>query len=648
MFSYICSFVNFLFLAQEKWNPFDAVNISLRNLLHKHPGYFLIVPEIAIIFGALIVFMLATFLNPKNDEKKLGSVDLIGLSLLGSSIFIRLSQVLLNFSPMLAWITGIVLFFILLVLFKKKYKIPYIGALTYGSISALFAVHLLNFADLPANDPKPWTFGALIGFIVWYISRFIKQKDWVPSLALFWQLFSISTTFLIIHETSRHFSIELGRYWGGLETFDPFSIFWELTIDIITIFVILLAWNHPELKKNRGEFFALLMIAGASLMFMVASSDLVAIYLMTEFSSICLYLLVGFARSGKKSPEAILKYFLVGVFSGVLILFSGMLFYGLTGTTNLYDINFLLSVGHPYKGLIGIAMAVMIAGMGYKIAIAPFHQWFPDAVEGSPAPVSGYIALAPKVAGLCVWMRLFLLGLAPITDIWIDLLIILSMLSMTIGNLSALKQKNVKRMLAYSSIAHVGFVMMAVVAAGVLPGELSSFHSQGFQSAMFYMFCYVFMNAGAFGVVSFLENKGIEPTLDGFRGLSKKEPILAALMVIFLASLAGIPPTAGAWAKWTVFIAAMETTTLLPLVIVAGVNTVIALYYYFAVAREMYLQDNKEKSSVVPNAGIAKSIPIAATLIITAVTTLVIGFYPAEAWKLAAHSDIIFIKVGLM
>ena len=136
---------------------------------------------------------------------------------------------------------------------------------------------VLNFADLPANDPKPWTFGALIGFIVWYISRFIKQKDWVPSLALFWQIFSISTTFLIIHETSRHFSIELGRYWGGLETFDPFSIFWELTIDIITIFVILLAWNHPELKRNRGEFFALLMIAGASLMFMVASSDLVAI-----------------------------------------------------------------------------------------------------------------------------------------------------------------------------------------------------------------------------------------------------------------------------------------------------------------------------------------------------------------------------------
>ncbi len=147
MLSYICSFVNFLFLAQEKWNPFDAVNISLRNLLHKHPGYFLIVPEIAIIFGALIVFMLATFLNPKNDEKKLVSVDLIGLSLLGSSIFIRLSQVLLNLSPMIAWIIGIILFFVLLVLCRKKYKIPYIGALTYGAISALFAVHLLNFAS---------------------------------------------------------------------------------------------------------------------------------------------------------------------------------------------------------------------------------------------------------------------------------------------------------------------------------------------------------------------------------------------------------------------------------------------------------------------------------------------------------------------
>jgi len=162
------------------------------------------------------------------------------------------------------------------------------------------------------------------------------------------------------------------------------------------------------------------------------------------------------------------------------------------------------------------------------------------------------------------------------------------------------------------------------------------------------MFCYVFMNAGAFGVLSYLENKGIKPTLDGFRGLSRKEPIIAALMVIFLASLAGIPPTAGAWAKWTVFIAAMETQKLLPLVIVAGINTVIALYYYFAVAREMYLQDVKEESNVVPNSGLASSIPIAATLIIAAITTVIIGIYPDEAWKLAAHSDIIFIKVGLM
>ncbi|MBC8514749.1 NADH-quinone oxidoreductase subunit N [bacterium] len=630
-------------------NPLVALDQALQFLLHKHQGYFLLVPEIAVAVGALLVLGMAIVLKKKGGEgnRLLPSWDATGVGGFGGVIAASIGISMgLPKGGTWAWVLGFLVFGILFAFLTKqkgsRLSLPKWGASGLGLLMALPAAQILNFADLPWGDPKPWVLGGFVFAMFFGLGRVAKERHWIPSLALFFQLFSIATTFAIIRLTSRHFTWNLGQFWGGMETFDPFSIFWELTIDIIVIFTILLAWDHPKLRKNRGEFFALLMIAGVSLMFMVASSDLLAIYVMTEFSSITLYLLVGFSREGARSGEAMLKYFLVGVFSGILILLAGALFYGLLGTTNLYDIYWLLDKGHPNEGLIGLALAVMVAGLGYKIAVAPFHQWFPDAVEGSPAPVGVFLALAPKVAGFCVWMRIFLLGLAPMTMHWTGILAGLAAITMTVGNLSALHQKNVKRMLAFSSIAHVGFVLMAIVAAAVAPG-ITPFHSLGFQAALFYLFCYIFMNVGAFGVVSYLESKGIPPTLQGFRGLWRREAGMALLMLICLASLAGIPPTAGAWAKWSVFMAALETPQLVWLVAVGGLNTVIALYYYFKVAREMFLKQPEESGEPAQLKGVVFTWTGVA---FATFFTLFVGLAPSVFFRLAAHSEILFFIPG--
>lgn len=653
---------------------------TLNHLVGEHPAYFLLVPELVVGAGALIVFLLSTFLRPERDDTSMEpgrarlislGVGLAGVAFLGwaefpgpergwvywafvGGFFALLTMIdaawqRRNWRLAGAWAVGLFGLFLgavrtpwqgsvvdlggwtapaALVLILAGYLannrlIPARFRFAAGS-ALLFAFLLAPWGGSPALDPGETVLYVSLVFpmaLTWILLRFVSQRHWIPAMALTFQIISIATTFTIIHLTSRFFTWQLGQYWGGMETFDPFSIFWEMCIDLIAILAILMAWNHPKIRENRGEFFALLMLAAMALMFMVASSDLLAIYVMTEFSSICLYLMVGFAKGDRRSPEAITKYFLVGMLSGILILFSGALFYGLTGSTNLYDLNWILSNATVDRGVLSIALALMAAGMGYKIAVAPFHQWFPDAVEGSPAPVGAFVSLAPKIAGFCVWMRIYLLGLAPIAAEWRLHLIILAALSMTVGNLSALRQTNVKRLLAYSSIAHVGFVVMAIVAVGFAPTK-DILLTDAFAAGQFYLFCYIFMNAGAFAVVSYLEARGVEPTLAGFRGLRAREPALALVMVIFLVSLAGVPPLAGFWAKLVVFMRAIPAAIgaaghtaspeMLALVVIAGVNTVVAAYYYFRLAREMVFPDPKDQ--VAPSALAPRRAPAANSL----------------------------------
>lgn len=627
------------------------VGQTLQHLLEEHAAYFLIVPEIVIAVGAVLVFVLSTYLKPERDDQWLTGpwASLVAwVASLGTWGFfswaefplpepVRLpmgGESTLDIHLVTFLLLGVVLPCALLALRPADLPEKWRGLVWKVALSGAGLVVLLTGLPLagggPILDPGSPALYLVVGLAAafnYVLFGMVRQRNWIPAMALFFQLFSIVTTFTIIHLTSRHFSFSLGQYWGGLETFDPFSIFWEMTIDMVAIFAILMAWNHPKIRENRGEFYALLMLASMALMFMVASSDLLAIYVMTEFSSIALYLLVGFARGDRRAPEAIAKYFLVGMLSGILILMSGALFYGLTGSTNLYDIRWLLMRAEVDQGLLSVALAFMAAGMGYKIAVAPFHQWFPDAVEGAPAPVGAFVSLAPKVAGFCVWMRIYLLGLSPMAEAWRPHLLLLAAVSMTLGNLAALRQTNVKRMLAYSSIAHVGFVLMAIVAAASSPTP-NLFETDGFGAALFYLFVYVFMNAGAFAVVSWLEARGVEPTLAGFRGLASREPILAGAMVIFLASLAGIPPTAGFWAKLTVFLSAVPlaatpqahltpgfATSLLVLVVVAGVNTVIAVAYYFRLGQEMVFP--RDGAAVAPSALAPRRAPAASTLAIS-------------------------------
>ncbi len=431
----------------------------------------------------------------------------------------------------------------------------------------------------------------IVGIFMIFLNAMLsdrRAKIVVPIVGISVQLFSIVMTYVMMYTTSRYFTFALGQFWGGLETVDPFSLFWDQMTDWTTIVVILLSMQYPAVDRVRGEYFGILTFASAAIMFMASSSDVFAIYLMTEFSSITLYVLVGMLKENRFSNEAVMKFFLVGSFAGILILFGAAILYGLTGTTNLYDYKFIFT-NNPLLGPVAaLALTLVAAGMGFKIAIAPFHNWAPDTYEGAPTPITAFISVAPKVGGICVWCRFFLLGLVAMKGEWVYLVAILSAATLLIGNLGALHQFNLKRLLAYSSIAHMGYVLMGIATGALQYAPVLETDTDGFRAALFYMFAYLFFNLGAFAVVVFLESQGIAPDMRNYKGLVQRSPLLAFLMTLFMLALAGIPFTSGFIAKWVLFRAILQVPELLWLAVLAGVLTLLALYYYIKIPYYMF------------------------------------------------------------
>ena len=434
------------------------------------------------------------------------------------------------------------------------------------------------------------------GGITLYLIHFLLPRKWlrfiVMPLALSTQLMSLSMTIHMIYVTSRFYTYNLGRYWGGQETIDPFSLFWAQTVDVIALIVILISFRYPPLEPYLPEFYALLNFATASIEFMVASSDVMTIWLMTEFSSIMLYLLIALVRGKRVIAEGLLKFFLLGTFSGILILFGCAILYGLTGSTNLYDFKWMFTYHELYNPIAALSLAFIGAGLGFKIGIAPFHLWIPDTFEAAPTPVVAFMSAAPKAGGLCVFARFLLLGLQPLKDFWIPVLILMAILGMVVGTFGALHQTNLKRLLGYSGVAHMGFMLSAIAVAASQNKTLET-ESAGFHAAVFYIYAYVFFNLGAFAIITFLESQGIEPEMSAYSGLAYRSPFTAFLMTVFLLALAGIPPTSGFWAKWWVFFAALEESSY-PLVVVMGAMTVLGLYYYARILYWMYMVPPKE------------------------------------------------------
>lgn len=395
---------------------------------------------------------------------------------------------------------------------------------------------------------------------------------------------------------------------------DTFSVFFNFLVIAIAAVVILSSFEYMAVQRIRaGEYYALILFGVVGMSLMASAVELVLIFIGLEISSISTYILAGFRRNEATSSESSLKYFLLGSFATAFFLYGVALMFGATGSTNIDVISQKLQAA-PAEVLVFVAMALMFVGLGFKVAAAPFHVWTPDVYEGAPAPVVGFMSTAPKAAAFAVLLRVVFVINAP-GRFWF--LWVAAALSMTLGNIGALVQSNVKRLLAYSSIAHAGYLLVAF--AMTTPENSVT----GISAAMFYTAAYAAMNVGAFTVVSHFANSGERyVTLEDYEGLGRSSPILAAALTIFLLSLIGIPMTGGFFAKFYVFSAALRAN-LIWLTIIGVVNSAIGAYYYLRIIVAMYMRESRKEVPVTP-----VSFGVGLALALSLIATLYLGLLP--------------------
>jgi len=377
---------------------------------------------------------------------------------------------------------------------------------------------------------------------------------------------------------------------------------------------------------ETGEFHALLLYSIAGQCLMASANELIMIFIGLEISSIASYVLAGYLRDDKRANEAALKYFLLGSFATGFFLYGVALVYGATGSVNLTMIRAAITGANaPSPVFVGVAAALMFVGLGFKVSAAPFQMWAPDVYQGAPTPVTAFLSAGPKAAGFAIFLRIFMTAFEPIGTGWEPLVWISALLSMTIGNFAALLQSNVKRLLAYSSIAHAGYVLVALAARSEV----------GTAAAMFYLAAYAFMNIGAFAVVSHLSGKDERyQNLEDFAGLGQKQPMTAAMLTIFLLSLIGVPLTGGFFGKFYIFKAALESH-LVWLTVLGLLNSAVAAYYYLRILVMMYMHEPSE----AVNDAEPLTAGLSAALILPAIGTLFLGIFPSWVLDFAGKSS---------
>ncbi len=405
---------------------------------------------------------------------------------------------------------------------------------------------------------------------------------------------------------------------------DRFAIYFFYLFLSATAIAILMSVRYLETEhENHGEYYALMLLSVAGMMCMAAGFDIVLIFIGLELMAISTYVLVGFLRRDRRSNEAALKYLLLGAFSSGIFAYGLSLLYGLTGSTNLAAIHAeLLRVMHDpqYKPVAIIALATTLTGLLFKIAAIPFHQWAPDAYEGAPTSITGFMSVAVKAAGWAMLLRILVVGLLPMRPVWVPILVFVSIATMTGANLAALTQSNTKRLLAYSSIAHVGYMLLGLVAGTPDPGGLNA---DGIKGILIYLLVYTFMNLGAFAVITSLRHrKVIGDELDDLNGLYSRAPLEAVFMLIFMLSLAGIPPLAGFWGKYFIFLSLIETGHY-ALAALGVIYSVFGLYYYLKIANAMFMRQPEKGEEKLP-----VSWPMRLALGLTGLATLYIGILP--------------------
>lgn len=449
-----------------------------------------------------------------------------------------------------------------------------------------------------------------LALFVLVLDLLLKRKETVA----FFSIASAAVVLYLVFGTS-------GTTFDGMFVADGYSMFFKVIFLVSLILTILISVKYIAIERvNFGEYYGLMLSSTLGMMIMASAGDLIVLYLGLELMALSTYVLAGFLRHSVRSNEAAIKYFLLGAFASALLLYGISLLYGLTGTTDIRGVAAYISE----NGLAGnmaltLSLLLFVAAFSFKIAAAPFHMWAPDVYEGAPTSITAFMSVGPKAAGFAALGRVLLIAFASLKVQWTGVLIPIAVLTMAVGNVVALSQTNIKRMLAYSSIAHAGYALLGVIAGG----------PEGVAGMMSYLLIYAFMNIGAFAVIIMLRTEGFSgENISDFEGLSKKHPLASALMLVFMFSLTGIPPTAGFVGKFYVFMSAVNAGYIW-LVVVAVIFSVISAFFYLRVVMYMYMREPKAEVelSTSPALGLA--------LTLTALGVLVIGILPGKLLNLA-------------
>jgi len=482
---------------------------------------------------------------------------------------------------------------------------------------------MIDFTSLAANFNVIYPeLSLLIGAIVVLMVGLAKKLDrFCALLALVSMLFALG------------FSIS---QWGfqesgffGMVTCDNFGVVFKIIFVVVSILTLFISHRFMIVKQiYRTEFYALLLISTMGMMVMANTTDLVVMFLGLEILSVPLYVMAGFARRSLISNEAGIKYFIMGAFASAFVLMGIAFVFGASATTDLRrivaDFSFIVSHSHLYMYT---GVALILVGFGFKVAAVPFHTWVPDVYHGAPTPVTAFFSIGPKAAGFAVLLRIFIFGFAAVVELTV-VFWVLAVLTMTVGNVLALLQDNIKRMLAYSSIAHAGYVLVAFTVGG----------NDAISSAVFYLIAYMMFNLGAFAVITHLETRsGCKSEFPELIGLSKTNPYLTAILALFMFALAGFPPTVGFFGKFYIFSAAVKSGFIW-LAVIGVMNSFVSVYYYLRVIKTSYFEE--VEGTPIPAVW---SPSIALVLLITVLGTLGFGFFPARLLEFSQSAIFAFL-----
>jgi NADH-quinone oxidoreductase subunit N len=454
-----------------------------------------------------------------------------------------------------------------------------------------------------------------------------KEMKWANAVTAFIGVLFSAAGVYKIQNWMEQTGLPAGRGMPGMLNtvlMDRFALYFFYLFLAGTAIAILMSVSYLETEhENHGEYYALMLLSVAGMMCMACGMDIVLIFIGLELMAISTYVLVGFLRRDRRSNEAALKYLLLGAFSSGIFAYGLSLLYGLTGSTNLLVIQRELAVkilAGPYKPVAIVALITTMTGLLFKVAAIPFHQWAPDAYEGAPTSITGFMSVAVKAAGWAMLLRILLYGLIPMRNIWVPLLVFVAIATMTGANLAALTQTNTKRLLAYSSIAHVGYMLLGLIAG---TPTMMGLNADGIKGILIYLLVYTFMNLGAFGVITSLRHrKVIGDELDDLNGLYSRAPVEAVMMLVFMLSLAGIPPLAGFWGKYFIFLSLIESGHF-ALASLGVIYSVFGLYYYLKIANAMFMGQAEKGEEKLP-----VSLTMRAGVALAGMATLYIGLLP--------------------